>query len=87
MLQLRLVEYGFSFLNPFLRPNCNDAGLATQAGFIDCSQLAAPIWSVENVIGTHDHAGELEDLRAPRSHRLTDAIKNLFWLASAGTPR
>ena len=29
---LRFVEYNFSFLNPFLQFNCNDANLVTQAG-------------------------------------------------------
>jgi hypothetical protein len=63
MLPLRFVECSFSFINPFSRTNCNDAGLATQAGFIDCSlaTLVTDLFS-GNLIETHDDDGKVKEV-------------------------
>jgi hypothetical protein len=63
MLPVRFVECSFSFINPFFRANCSDAGLATQAGFIDCS-LAAPVTDLfsGNLIEMHDDDGKLKEV-------------------------
>ena len=88
MLPVRFVECSFSFINPFSRANSNDAGLATQAGFIDCS-LAAAVTDLFNgkVIDTHDDDGKLK--KCKRLLRIRSRIpSNIFFrLAPAGIAR